>query len=71
MNSLLCFRGAPALSRATRDLLFVSGCTPYVSIYFGTTTWSRLSSRSRRVVGEYDRIASRSHEPTSATGGLR
>ena len=71
MNLLLCFLGAPALSHATRDSPFVAGCTRYVSIHLGATAWSRLSSRIRRLVGEYDRIASRSNEPTSATGGLR
>ena len=71
MNWLLCFQGAPALRRATRDSLFIAGCSSNVSIYFGATAWSRLASRNRRLVGEHDRITSRSDEPASATGGLR
>jgi hypothetical protein len=71
MNSLLCFRGAPALRHATRDLLFVAGCSSHVSIHLGATAWPRLSPRSRRLISEHDRVASRSNEPASATGGPR
>ena len=81
---LLCFQGAPATGSVTRDRLFtndvcavsrhsfvVSDCLPHVSNTFRATAWSRFAARSRRVVGEHDRIASRPNEPASPTGGLR
>lgn len=81
---LLCFQGAPATRSVTRDRLFannvcavsrhsfvVSDCLPYVPNIFRATAWPRFSARSRRVVGEHDRIASRSYEPASPSGGLR